>query len=78
MIGLGRLSVILVQIFRITSKLNIIPDQKVAPKTVYHGKWYTETAVYAKKIFIPIPGAITKGLRVNNPIVILPQWRLES
>lgn len=26
-----------------------------------------------EKIFIPIPGAITKGLRVNNPIVMLPK-----
>lgn len=59
--------------FRNTSKLNIISDQQVAHKTVCHDKWYTETAVYAKKIFIPIPGAITKGLRVNNTIVILPK-----
>ncbi|AHB99080.1 hypothetical protein M973_02120 [Francisella orientalis LADL 07-285A] len=73
LIDLGRLSIIFVRIFKITNKLNIIPDQNVAPNTVCHGRRYTDTAVYEKKIFIPIPGATTKGLRVNNPMIMLPK-----
>jgi hypothetical protein len=49
----------------------MIPDQNVAPNTVCHGIWYIFTAVNEKNIFIPIPGAITNGFLVNNPIDIL-------